>query len=170
VRWFNVKVTGAADFTDDIMFHVILYGAAKRSTFAHANIINIDTGKAKALPGVVAVITAEDLPDGKYGLSGAFDYVVLSRGKVNYVGDPVALVAAENEITAREAVELINVTYEELPAVFNPEEAWKLDCPVEIPPDFFKHDIYMPAGISIDLMKEQNKISHNNRKSQTFFC
>lgn len=151
------KATGAADFTADIMLYGMLYGAVKRSPFAHAKIISIDTNKAKALPGVAAVITAEDLPDAKYGLSGAFDYVVLARGKAFYVGDPVALVAAEDEITAKEAVDLINVEYEELPTVFDPEEAWKPDCPVELHPDFYEHRVFMPGGTSIDLLKEQNK-------------
>jgi CO/xanthine dehydrogenase Mo-binding subunit len=151
------KATGAADFTDDIPLPGMLYGAVKRSPHAHAKIISIETSKAKALGGVVAVITADDLPEAKYGLSGAFDYVILARERVLYVGDPVALVAAEDEPTAKEAVDLIEVQYEELPALFDTEEAWKPDCPVELHPDFYEHRVVMPGGCSIDLMKEQNK-------------
>ena len=65
------KATGTADFTDDIMFHNMLYGAIKHSPYAHAKILSINTSKAKALPGVVAVVTAEDLPKVKYGLTGS---------------------------------------------------------------------------------------------------
>ncbi len=151
------KATGTADFTDDIMFHNMLYGAIKHSPYAHAKILSINTAKAKALPGVVAVVTAEDLPKVKYGLTGSYDYVVLAQGRALFVGDAVALVAAEDEAIAREALELIDVEYRELPAVFDPEEAWKPDCPVEVHPDFYETRIVMPGGCSIELMKEQNK-------------
>ena len=91
------KVTGTADFTDDIMFHNMLHGAIKHSPYAHAKIISIVSSKAKALPGVVAVVTADDLPKVKYGLTGSYDYVVLAQGRALFVGDAVALVAAEDD-------------------------------------------------------------------------
>lgn len=151
------KATGTADFTDDIMFHNMQYGAIKHSPYAHAKILSINTSKAKSLPGVAAVVTAEDLPRVKYGLTGSYDYVVLAQERALFVGDAVALVAAEDEAIAKEAVELIEVEYEELPAVLDPEKAMEPDCPVELHPDFYETRVVLPGGCSIDLMKEQNK-------------
>ncbi len=151
------KVTGLGEFTDDIMFHNMLHGAVKHSPHAHARIKKIDTSKAKKVPGVAAVISAEDLPDLKFGLTGSYDYVVLARGRALFVGDAVALVAAEDQAAAQEAVDLIKVEYEELPAVFDMEEAWQPDCPVEIHPDFYESRVVMPGGCSLELLKQQGR-------------
>ncbi|MBI4523246.1 MAG: molybdopterin-dependent oxidoreductase, partial [Deltaproteobacteria bacterium] len=118
------KVTGGAAYTADVMLPGMLYGLAKRSPFPHARIVSIDTRKAEALPGVKAVITAQDVPDILLGLR-VRDVPILARNEVRFIGEKVAAVAAVDEETAREAVTLIDVQYEELPAVLDVKEAMK---------------------------------------------
>lgn len=124
------KATGQAVYTDDITVQGMLHGAILHSTQAHAWIKNIDTSAAKALPGVRAVITAADVPDTKYGVSPArYDENVFAIDKVRYVGDEVAAVAAIDLETAQEALTLIKVDYEPIPAIFTIEEAMAEDGP-----------------------------------------
>jgi len=124
------KVTGRAKYTADIRLQNMLHGRILGSTVAHGRIKRIDTSKAEALPGVVAVITGKDVPDITYGVSPArYDEYVLAKDKVRYVGDEVAAVAAVDDETAERALKLIEVEYEELPAVFSPEEAMKQGAP-----------------------------------------
>jgi len=122
------KVTGQIAYGHDMKLPRMLYGKILRSEYAHARILNIDTSKAQALRGVRAVITAEDIPDMRIGW--ARDHPVLKSGKVRSVRDEIAAVAAVDEDTASEALELIKVEYEELPGVFDPEEAMKPGAPV----------------------------------------
>ncbi len=122
------KATGQVVYGHDMKLPRMLYGKILRSEHVHARILSIDTSKAKALPGVKAVITAEDIPDVKIGW--ARDNPVLKSGKVRSVRDEIAAVAAIDEETAREALELIKVEYEELPGVFDPEEAMEPGAPV----------------------------------------
>jgi len=118
------KVTGRAVFTEDIRMPNMLYGRILTSPHAHALVTSIDTSKAEALPGVKAVITGADVSDVKYGVSPArYDEYVLAKDKVRFVGDEVAAVAAVDEATADEAVKLIEVEYELLPAILDPFEA-----------------------------------------------
>ncbi len=113
------KVTGRALYADDIMLPRMLYGRLLRSPHPHARIIDIDTSRARALPGVVAVITGQDLPR-KYGiLPSSQDEYALAIDKVRYVGDPVAAVAALDPDTLDEAMKLIAVEYEVLPALMS---------------------------------------------------
>jgi 4-hydroxybenzoyl-CoA reductase subunit alpha len=125
------KATGRAKYVDDITLPGMLYGALVQSPLAHAKILNIDTSKAKKLPGVKYVVTAEDAGLVKYGLSPArYDETVFCDEKVRYVGDEIAAVAAVDIETALEAASLIKVDYEELPAVFTPEDAMAEGAPV----------------------------------------
>ena len=118
------KATGRAVYTDDLSFSNLLYGAMVQSPLAHGRIKNIDLSKALRLPGVKAVMTAKDLEIIPYGVSPArYDETILAVDKVRYVGDEVAAVAAVDWETAQEAAELIQVDYEELPAVFDPFSA-----------------------------------------------
>ena len=118
------KVTGRALYTADISLPRMVHGKILGSPIAHGRIKRIDTSKAMALPGVLAVITGEDVPDTQYGVSPArYDEYVLAKDKVRHVGDKVAAVAAIDEKTAEEALSLIEVDYEELPAVLDPFEA-----------------------------------------------
>jgi CO/xanthine dehydrogenase Mo-binding subunit len=112
-----------------VMPHM-LHMQVLRSPHAHARIVSIDISEAEALPGVACVITCDDVP-GKDNF-GVFvhDQPVMARGVVRYVGEAVAAVAAEDVATARAALKLIKVRYEELPALFDPEEAMKPGAPV----------------------------------------
>lgn len=117
------KVTGRAVYADDIMLPRMLYGALLRSPHAHAHILSIDTSRALELPGVLAVITGEDLPQ-KFGiLPSSQDEYALAIDKVRYVGDPVAAVAALNPDVLNEALKSITVEYEVLPALMSIDEA-----------------------------------------------
>lgn len=118
------KATGRATFIDDMQFSGMLHAALLQSPLPHARIVNIDTSRAQKLPGVKAVITAADAGDIKYGVSPArYDETVFAEERVRYVGDEIAAVAAVDRETAEEAVALIRVEYEELPAVFSVEAA-----------------------------------------------
>ncbi len=118
------KVTGRALYTADISLPGLVHGKILGSPIAHGRITRIDTSRAEALEGVLAVITGADVPDTTYGVSPArYDEHVLAKEKVRYVGDEVAAVAAVDERTAEKALSLIEVEYEELPAVFNPRDA-----------------------------------------------
>jgi len=118
------KATGKATFIDDLTMPGMLYGTILQSPIAHAHILNIDTAKAKKLPGVKAVVTAEDAGLVKYGVSPArYDETLFCHDKVRYVGDEIAAVVALDLETAMEALSLIEVDYEELPVVFTVEEA-----------------------------------------------
>ncbi len=122
------KVTGRAIYGPDMKLPRMLYGKILRSERAHARILNIDTSRAKKLPGVKAVITGYDTPDVRVGF--ARDNPVLKTGKVRSFRDEIAAVAAVDEDTAQEALELIQVEYEDLPAVFDPEEAMRPGAPL----------------------------------------
>jgi selenium-dependent xanthine dehydrogenase len=124
------KVTGAAKYTDDYTFEGMLHGATLRAKFPHAKILRIDTSKARALAGVRAVLTHEDVPGSKnHGLIFN-DWPILCYDKVRYIGDAVAIVAADTREIAERALELIEVEYEELPVVDNPIDALKPDAPI----------------------------------------
>lgn len=115
------KVTGQATYVYDMELPGMLYAKCLHSPFAHAEIVSIDTSAAKALPGVKAVLTGEELPY----LIGMYmvDKRILAKGKVRYQGEPVAAVAAVDEKTAELALLLIKVEYKELPGVMTIEEA-----------------------------------------------
>ena len=127
---------GHAAFTDDFRLPGMLYGELLTSPHAHARIRSIDVEKARTLPGVHAVLTYQDLPRvifapgcQSYPNPKPYDQVSLDS-KVRYIGDKVAVVAAETPEIARQALKLIEVDYEILPAVFEAEEALKTGAPV----------------------------------------
>ncbi len=124
------KVTGDARYTGDIILPRMLHGKILRSKVPHAFILNIDTSKAEKLAGVKAVVTGKDITDVPHGFVRAdpvpaffSDKFSLAKKKVRYVGDEIAAVAAVDEDTAIEALDLIKVEYEELPAYFSPKES-----------------------------------------------
>src|SRR3990172_7294761 len=123
------KATGKALYTADISLPGMMVGKILRSPYPHARILNIDDRKARALPGVRAVVTAADAPAVRIGRF-IKDQPILAREKVRYVGEPVAAVAAVDEETALEALELIQVDYEMLPAVFDSLEAMVPGAPI----------------------------------------
>jgi len=130
----RAKATGAAIYTDDIKLPGMLHGRLLRSPLAHARIVHLDVKKARALSGVKCVITGEDTPKIPYGNWRLFpatqDEYPLALDKVRFIGDEVAAVAAVDRETAQEALDLIRVEYEELPAVFNIDAAMKKGAPV----------------------------------------
>ena len=123
------KVTGTAVFTDDIQFGPgLLFARVKRSPHPHALVKAIHTEKALTLPGVKAVVTGADFPN-RIGLY-LKDKHIFARERVRYIGEPVAAVAAVSEEIAEEALELIEVEYELLPPVFDPEQAILPEAPL----------------------------------------
>ncbi len=124
VRYDGVaRVTGQAQYADDLRLPGMLVGRILRSPHAHARIRSIDTSKAEALPGVKAVATGLDTPV-TYGiLPVSEDEYALAVDKVRFVGDEVAAVAAVDDETAVRALSLIEVDYEVLPAIFDPYDA-----------------------------------------------
>jgi nicotinate dehydrogenase large molybdopterin subunit len=123
------KVTGKLMYGADYPQEGFLHGKILRSPHPHALIKSVDISKAKELPGVAAVLTGKDVP-GRNGFGAILpDQPVICEDKVRYVGDGVALVAAETEEIAHEALSLIRVEYEVLPAVFDPRDALKPDAP-----------------------------------------
>ena len=122
------KAAGRAHYIHDLTRPGMLYGKIKFSEHAHARILHIDTSRAERLPGVRAVITGYSTPEVRMGFLG--DNVALKREKVRQFRDEVAAVAAIDPDIAAHAVELIDVEYEPLPGVFDPEEALGEDAPL----------------------------------------
>jgi xanthine dehydrogenase molybdenum-binding subunit len=136
------KVTGRAKYGADYTFPGMLYGKVLRSPYAHANIKSIKIDKALALPGVKAIITADDLPTLADKMEQAGEMAInmnqlsaniLARGKVLYDGHAVAAVAATSPHIAEEALRLIEVDYEVLPPVMSVEDAMKPGAPILLP-------------------------------------
>jgi CO/xanthine dehydrogenase Mo-binding subunit len=119
---------GETKFVIDLKLPSMLFGKILTSPYPHARILHIDTTKARRLPGVKAIITAEDMPDKKFG-GYVQDERPLAKDKVRYIGDSVAAAAAIDEESAEEAIELIRVEYEEIPAVFDVFEAMEPGAP-----------------------------------------
>ena len=126
------KVTGKAVYADDITFPDMLFGATLRAGIPHGKIITLDTSRAKALEGVRAVLTAEDIPGRiNHGLIVQDWPALVGVGeKVRYVGDAVAVVAADTRHIAAKALTLIDVEYEPLPVVTDPVAAKEPDAPL----------------------------------------
>jgi len=128
-----VKATGKARFASDISFPRMLHGKILRSPLPHARLLNVDTSRAARLAGVKAVVTGRDTAGVKFGFivvpEGFRDKLALAIDRVRFIGDEIAAVAAVDEETAQEALELIQVDYQELPAVFDPEAAMEPDAP-----------------------------------------
>ena len=124
------KVTGKGIFADDLYVEGMLFARALRSKYPHARLKRVDVDRAKTMPGVVTVLTAADIPGRKECGVHEIDWPVLCYDKVRYVGDAIALVVAESEAAADQAIKLIDVEYEPLPVVTGPKEAHLPDSPV----------------------------------------
>jgi CO/xanthine dehydrogenase Mo-binding subunit len=123
------KVTGATQYTADVALPGTLWGRALRSPLPHARIVRIDTARAQQVPGVHVVLTGADVRGIRYGRR-LFDVPVLAEDRVRFAGERVAAVAAPDRDAADEALALIDVEYEELPAVFDPLAALEADAPI----------------------------------------
>ncbi|WP_017755088.1 xanthine dehydrogenase family protein molybdopterin-binding subunit [Calidifontibacillus oryziterrae] len=132
-------ITGHGHFTDDIKLPDMLYAAMKRSQYAHAKIKSVQVDEALKLPGVIAIYTGSDVQDKIKSIRSIWlvpgcdlipkDRVPLATDKVNYVGEAVAMVIADSRYVAYDALDLIEVEYEELPAVVHQEEALEATAP-----------------------------------------
>ena len=167
-------ITGTATYTDDLTLPRMVHAAMLRSPHAHARIRSIDTSKAAAAAGVVAVYTHADtkdalqptpcawlLPDSNLKVAA---YLCIAKDVVRYVGDLVAVVVAEDRYAAEDALELIEVDYEPLPAVIDPEAAHKDGAPQlhdEIPRNQAFH--WTVAGGDIDAAFEQAEVVVSDR-------
>ena len=123
------KVNGSASYSADVVPPGTVWAKNVRSPLPHARIVSIDTSQALAMPGVLAVVTSADIPNARTGRN-IKDVPLLCDDKVRFIGDKVATVAAESREIAAAAAQLVDVRYEELPAVFGPEEAMQPGAPV----------------------------------------
>ena len=136
-------VAGRGEYVGDVYLEGMLYMAVVRSPYAHAKIRSIDSKAAEAVPGVVYVITGKEVKENMRPILEAYDtaamgakgyqWYALCPDHVRFVGEAVAAVVAENKYIARKAADLIEVDYEELPVVHDPEEAMKPDSPLVEP-------------------------------------
>ncbi len=157
----RAKVTGEAKYPGDFTMEGMLHAKILFAGRPHARILQIDTSEAEAVPGVVAIFTAKDVPVNEYGLQTPDQPVLCGPGSgkpgadvVRFVGDQVALVIAETERAAAHARDLIHVEYEDLPALTDPLEALKPDAPQ-------LHPYRQPNPIHPELSKEGNVICHH---------
>jgi CO/xanthine dehydrogenase Mo-binding subunit len=128
-------VTGKTVYVNDISFPDMLYLKMVRSPVPHANILNVDFSEAEKVPGFVRALTYEDVPKNIYTILtligvGPDEEYVLAEDKVRYIGEPIAAILAESEEAAMEAVSQVRLELEELPAVFDVEEALKPGAPI----------------------------------------
>jgi CO/xanthine dehydrogenase Mo-binding subunit len=156
------KVTGRARYAADYTLPGTIWGKALHAPYSHAHIVRIDTSAAKKLPGVHAVITGADTRDGGLWGRGVKDAPVLAYDRVRYFGERVAAVAADDEDIAQQALDLIEVEYEELPAVFDPFEALADGAPI-LHPDFnsyvgFRHKHDAPSNIHLQTRLDRGDI------------
>tara|TARA_B100001123_G_scaffold451295_1_gene630097 strand:+ start:14913 stop:17150 length:2238 start_codon:yes stop_codon:yes gene_type:complete len=150
------KVTGQAEYTLDKQLKDVLWGKILRSPYPHAEILSIDTHKAKALPGVYSVLTGTDVRNIRIGRR-LFDVPILANNKVRFIGDKVAAVAAETKEIAEEALSLIEVQYKELEAVTDIHAASSQDAPI-LHPDLNEY-IGLPKKVTD---RHLNIYSHDN--------
>jgi xanthine dehydrogenase molybdenum-binding subunit len=122
------KVTGRTRYLHDLELPRLAHGKILRARYPHARLLRIDVSRAATLPGVLAVLTAEDVEQHPFGF--VKDQLALKRGKVRCIRDEIAAVAAETAEIAEQALELIDVEYDELPAVFDPERAIEPGAPL----------------------------------------
>jgi CO/xanthine dehydrogenase Mo-binding subunit len=155
------KVTGKAVYAYDVRLPGMLHAKVKRSPYPHARVVRIDSSRAFNLRGVRAIITGKDVPKRLYGKGVRDAPVLASGGAVRFIGEPVAAVAAETEEIAAEAVDLIQVEYEELPAVFDVEEAYAQNPKVIVHPNLRDY-VYVKSGpYAINLDPSRPNVNHH---------
>ena len=151
------KATGKAMFTEDFTMPRMLHGRILGSPYPYARITRIDTSEAKKVPGVRAVITAEDVPPIRYSTSIEDQYVLPCDNIVRKVDDPVAAVAAETLEAADEAISLIEVDYDELAPVLTMDDAHSQNPPGVVHPELRSYSIYPPMAVSFKWEPEKFK-------------
>ena len=150
------KAQGKTKFVSDLVLPGMLHGRILRSPFAHARILHFDASRAEKLAGVKAVAAHADTAGVKFG-PRTEDWTIFAKDKVRFCGDEVAAVAAVDEDTAEEALDLIRVEYEEMPAVFDPLEAMKPGAPLV-------HD-EKPGNIAVEFKIEAGDVEEAFRHS-----
>ena len=170
----TAKVTGQTTYGADVLIDGMLWCKYVRSTVPHARLVRVDASKARQMPGVHAVITAQDIPDILWG-RWMMDMPVLARGKVRFIGEPIAAVAAEDPDQAEAAALAVEVEYEELPAIFDPREAMKPDAvrihddpskyqnvpePVATEPNTFSHVVWAKGDVEQGFKRAEVVIEH----------
>ena len=136
------RVTGAVDYMINLRLPNMLFGKIVRSQSPHAKLLKVDITTALQVPGVVAILTGEDLGANAFYGVAIKDQGVVAADRVRYVGEPIAAIAAENLAAAEEAALLIDIEYDELPAVFDAKEAIQAGAPAlheKFPNNIFKH-------------------------------
>ena len=149
------KVTGAGTYAPDLKLPGLLWGRSLRSPYSHARIVRIDASRARSAPGVHAVLTGADVAGIRYGRR-LFDVPVLANERVRFIGERVAAVAAETKDEADAALALIEVEYEELPAVFDVDAGLEPGAPI-LHPDFNEY-----TGAPAPLDPPSNGFSHDS--------
>jgi CO/xanthine dehydrogenase Mo-binding subunit len=149
----ELKVTGKALYCADLNLPGTLWGKVLRSPIPYGRIKSIDIGKARRVPGVKAVITGQDVTGLRIGRC-IYDTPVLADGVVRFIGEKVAAVAAETEEAAEQALDLIEVEYDEMEALFDPVEAAKPDAPVLHP------DLLSYKGLPVPVEKLSNVFAY----------
>jgi len=152
------KVTGRPIYTGDIELPGMAHGAILRSTYPHARVVRVDKRRAERVPGVLAVVSGADIANTP-GIDPWFgpvyrDQAILAIDKARFIGDPVAAVVAESREAADDALELIDVEYEPLPAVFDPVEATRPDAPLV-------HEVLKPAKAFADMAHLDSVVGTN---------
>jgi carbon-monoxide dehydrogenase large subunit len=155
------SVTGRATYTVDVTLPGMLHAKLFRSSFSHAKIRRLDVSRARALPGVASVLTADDAPGKRFGF-GVQDETLFARDKARYVGDVIAAVAAVDEETANQAVDLVECDYEPLPAALTLDEALGEKAPLV-------HEELMSYRLNTVLARDWHPVYGTNIAHQTAF-
>ncbi|MCC7163971.1 MAG: xanthine dehydrogenase family protein molybdopterin-binding subunit [Anaerolineae bacterium] len=170
------KVTGATKYAGDYTMPNMLHARVLRSKYPSAKIQSVNAARARALPGVVAVLTADDLPGSQVatdipGVTGTAkragtDAPVLASDRVRFMGEAIAIVAAETPEIAQQALDLIEVEYEPLPAVYTPEEAMQPGAPIVTEPDNIVARWRIVKGDAESAMKSADVIVERTYRTQ----
>ncbi|KPL86345.1 xanthine dehydrogenase family protein molybdopterin-binding subunit [Ardenticatena maritima] len=161
------KAAGRVNYAGDVALPGLLHARLVLSPYPHAAIRAIDTSQARAVPGVVAVLTAEDLPD---IVPTSRHRLLLARDRVIFAGQPVALVVAEDEATAQDAADLVFVDYDPLPAVVDPEAAMAPDAPLVWPEGIPGSDDETAAAHGADVGGEDVQPTRSNISNRVHFA
>jgi CO/xanthine dehydrogenase Mo-binding subunit len=160
------KVLGKPIYTMDIVPENALYLKVVRSTVAHALLRNVDVSQARIHPGVVAVVTANDIPGINESTALLPDKPLLASERVRFAGEPIAAIASYDPVIAQEAVDLVKVDYKPLPGVFSPAEALKPDAPKIHPNGNVAKHVKLRKGNIEEGFKQADVIVEGSYKSQ----
>jgi CO/xanthine dehydrogenase Mo-binding subunit len=162
------KVTGRAVYAADVVLPGVLWVKLLRSPAPHARIKKIDVAQARRVPGVYAVMTGADISGAKIGKK-IIDMPVLAEDVVRFIGEKVAAVAAESEEIAAQALDLIEVEYDDLPAVFDPLQAMLASAPI-LHPEVGRyiglvHPLERPSNVMVHLLWKKGDVTHGFKLS-----